>query len=88
MGQVQYDAVKDCAGADAWTCLARTVEEASYRRKVAGVPKTGGGGGGGDGSDLFEEGVEEDALEVTLMRCEFVCRACTPCIFVLRNRQG
>lgn len=76
---MEYDAIADCAGADAWTCVARAVEEASYRRKAAaglrragwdgGVGEDSGGGGGGD--DLFEEGVEVEgeALELTLMRC-------------------
>lgn len=62
---MEYDAVRDCAGSDAWTCLARTVEEVSFHRK---------GGLGiddyrrGDGGDSFEERPEEVPLELTLMR--------------------
>lgn len=73
---MEYDAVVDCLGVDAWTCLARTVEEASYHRKARRGPgllrrvdwdrrEDGGDGDGG----LHEGGVEEEALELTLMRC-------------------
>lgn len=81
VGQVEYDAVTNCGGADAWTCLARTVEESSYARKL------GGGGGGwhgdhGDEADFFHDrydndpdiedagsGGDEGGLEQRLMRC-------------------
>jgi len=71
---VGYDAANDCAGADAWTCLARTVEEVTYRRaggdggglrgdRRNGREDVGGGGGdGGVGGDHFEE-QDEDSDE-------------------------
>lgn len=80
-----YDAAAaDCTGADAWTCIARTVEETSYRRaggdgggRGSGGDRRNGGEDGGTGGDLFEEQDEdsdepveaEEALELTVMRC-------------------
>lgn len=64
VGRVEYDAARDCAEANAWTCLARTVEEASHRRRNS----QGGSGGGGDGARAGGEG-----LELRLMRCGSVC---------------
>lgn len=70
---MEYDAVADCAGADAWTCLARTVEQTSYHRNGAGLRRAGWDGEDGeDGGDdgLVQEDGEEEALELKLMRCE------------------
>ena len=72
-----YDAATDCTDADAWTCLARTVEEAGYQRG-GGAPRPDrkgrkGGGGGGGGIDENDRGsderVEAEPLELTVMRC-------------------
>ncbi|CAN0238847.1 unnamed protein product, partial [Ectocarpus fasciculatus] len=68
VGRVEYDAARDCAEANAWTCLARTVEEASHRRRNS----RGGNGGGGDSATLPYQNHQDrpggEKLELTLIR--------------------
>lgn len=78
---MEYDAIRDCAGADAWTCLARTVEEVSYHRKVAFGDDEDGGR---DGGDFFDELPEEEPLELTLMRYKFCLCINDPALFGAR----